>query len=418
VVTLHETPIYQAATSVLIGQNGGVFSPQYGPSVQTSVQTMAGLYQSEAVARQALATLQSGLTASQLLGAVNVSTTPNSAVVNATYNSPHRQQAVVGLSAITDAFTTLVNRTLGGTNTNQRVTATVIDPPHLEPGQVSPHPTRNLGIAAALGLAIGLVLAFVRDGLSNRIRNRREAELWFGIPVLATVPSAKARTIHVDSSGARRPTESVSMVRARLQYLAGGAGHAVITVTSALPREGKTTFVANLAVELATAGHRVICAEADLRHPRLCEYLATPRPAQGLADVLVGGLDLDGALVTLPIHVTVNGHGSTSVGGLQLLPVGDTALAPAESLSASRVQALVHALGERADYVLFDTPPILDVGDAFPFMRTSDNVIVIARGDRTTRDAAEAVATTLDRLEVDRASVVLVGVDDQVRMGR
>jgi Mrp family chromosome partitioning ATPase len=51
----------------------------------------------------------------------------------------------------------------------------------------------------------------------------------------------------------------------------------------------------------------------------------------------------------------------------------------------------------------------------FPFARASDNVIVVARADRTTREAAEAAGATLERLGVQRVSVVLLGPASHAR---
>jgi Mrp family chromosome partitioning ATPase len=95
------------------------------------------------------------------------------------------------------------------------------------------------------------------------------------------------------------------------------------------------------------------------------------------------------------------------MGRLRVLQAGKVDRNPADLLTRVRATGLVEALRSRADYVVFDTPPMLTAGDAFPLMSVADTVLVVARQGRTKRGAAEAVHATLDRLGIQRASVVL-----------
>lgn len=138
-VTHRQPPVYQATTTVVVGQGGGVFNPQYGNSVQPFVETMASLFQSQVVAITAINMLHLDLTPNQLLNGLNVSTTPDSAVLTVTYDSGDRGEAARILAATTDAFASLVGRRLsGGQKPSSKITATVFDPAHVQPGEVSP----------------------------------------------------------------------------------------------------------------------------------------------------------------------------------------------------------------------------------------------------------------------------------------
>jgi capsular polysaccharide biosynthesis protein/Mrp family chromosome partitioning ATPase len=426
-VSHRQSPVYRASTSVVVGQGGGVFAPQFGNSVQPFVETMASLLQSQVVAAAAISTLHLSMTPNQLLSGLNVTTTPDSSVLTVTYDSGDRVAAPRILAAIAGAFADLVSRRLGGDEKpSSRITATVFDPAHVQPGEVSPHPTRNLGIAVALGLAVGLVLAFVRDSLTSRIRGQRDAERWFGAPVLATLPRTP-RPTRMRAGLAPAPNlEALGMVRAGLQYLDGAPAGPVLTVTSASRQEGKTRLVASLALELASAGHSVICVEADLHHPQLCEYLNLRRPDRGLTDILADARRIEEVVVPVPTSTGVNGDGHAhkgngsgpeagTAGEVSLIAVGRRTARGSDLLTLARVKRLVDDLRARAEYVLFDTDPILSSGDVFPFARASDNVIVVARADRTTREAAEAAGATLERLGVQRVSVVLLGPASHAR---
>ena len=389
-VTAVEKPVYRASMKVVVGQGGGAFQAQYGGAVEPFALTMANLFKSNIVAREAIATLGLDVSPKSLLGHVNVSTTPQSSVLNVAYDTSTRAQAVPTLAEMGRDFTTLVRRKLvEPRSAGTAITATVFDPAHLEPGRVSPRPVRNVGLAAALGLAIGIVLAFVRESLDDRIRSRRDAERWFRGPVLGALPRGIAGAGAADAAaGALRPADAMTMLRANLQLREGGGA---ILVTSGLEGEGKTTLVAHLCVALATGGNRVIGVEADVRRPQLRQYLGVSTGAFGLVDV--------------PLHSGANG--AAPGGSLQLLPSRRVRTPPGDLLTPERVSQLAEELRAAADYVIFDAPPILLVGDAFPFARASDDVIVVAREGRTTKESAEAVRVTLERLGVERVGVVL-----------
>jgi non-specific protein-tyrosine kinase len=188
--------------------------------------------------------------------------------------------------------------------------------------------------------------------------------------------------------------------------------------------------VANLGVALALAGNDVICVEADLQRPRLHERLGVAPQSAGLVDVLQHRLEPEAALqeVALSPHST-NGSRPTlaeSVGSgnggfesgsveprLRLLPAGDLRRAdalvePVELLSSARVSELVRGLSERADYVIFDSPPLLSAGEVFPLALGLDGVLVAARHGRTSKDGARAVRATLAGLGMKKVAVVLV----------
>ena len=153
------------------------------------------------------------------------------------------------------------------------ITASVFDPAHLEPGAISPRPKRTVTIAGVLGLVIGLVLAFARDALDDRIRGRRDAEQWFGAPVIGELPKDLGRKPY-GLRGAPPPrdpavVEALYRLRANLQFSQGGISGPVLVVTSAVTDDSHSIVAANVGVTLALAGLDVICVEADMRRPQL-----------------------------------------------------------------------------------------------------------------------------------------------------
>jgi tyrosine-protein kinase len=429
-------PVYRATMKVVVAQAGGQAQTDFGS--QALSQTMKNLFESDVVARTTIDRLRLDAEPNELLKQVKVSFKPDSSVLDISYDSTNRSQAVIVLSEMARVFERTVDQKLGirsGQSALTRPTdlpvivAKVFDPPHLEPKRVSPTPVKSLGFAAAIGLALGLVLAYARESLDARMRNRREAETWFGAPVLGTLPKGTCgKPPPRLRGGAHRRydavAEAVRALSANFQFSQDGATGATVLVTSALHREGKTTVTANLSVELALAGKEVICVEADFRRPRLHRHLGLPPEGLGLADVLEGRADVDEALRTVEL-TSASENGSSprtngaeppnrSSGRLRVLTTGRLPSDPGSLLRQEAVESLLRELRTRAEYVFLDAPPLLAVADALPLALQADTVLVVGRQGRTTQDKAEAVRATLEGLGVRKIAVVLTDTPREV----
>lgn len=425
-VVLRQDSVYRATMKVVVAQTGGTSSPDIGS--QKLSQTMTNLLESDVVATNVIRRLSLDTTPHELLKDLNVSFKPDSSVLDVTFDSTDKQGAVVVLREFSRAFQRLVDTKLGVRSGRGAlgdpgilpvIVATVFDPPHLKPGRVSPQPARTLAFAGAIGLAVGLILAFARESLNAGIRNSGEAEKLFGAPVLGMLPkgSVGKPPPEVDGRPNRELVDAMRVLSANLQYSEAAARGPTVLVTSAQTSEGKTTVAANLAVELAMSGKSVICVDADTRRPRLHILLRLSDAQHGLTDVIAGDLELDDALQTVTLLVPSQNGGlfqrnpgsaapASATGRLQALRAGS---APAGSSTFTRdsVRGLLEKLSSKADFVIVDSPPLLSLADAFPLVLQADSVLVVARLDRTTRERAGAVRTTLEGLGARSVAVVL-----------
>jgi tyrosine-protein kinase len=167
----------------VIGRNGSLFEPALTSDVNRFTATMTNLLESNVVARTVIDDLGLRISPERLLNRLHVSSRPDSSVLEVSYRGNNKSASVLILRDTGNVFTRLVKDRLGAGATQQAngqpsvapVTTSVFDPAHLEPGRVSPRPGRNLAIAGGLGLLLGLVLAFARESLDDRIRSKREA---------------------------------------------------------------------------------------------------------------------------------------------------------------------------------------------------------------------------------------------------
>jgi capsular polysaccharide biosynthesis protein/Mrp family chromosome partitioning ATPase len=433
-----QTSVYRASMSVFVGQSGEGFQAILGS--QSLSQTMANLLQNDVVVRQAIGDLNLDTTPEKLKEKLKVSFKPDSGVLNASYDSTDKALAVAVLDRIAARYTRLVHDKLGvRTSSAERasprqplstILTTVIDDPHLQRDRVSPKPARTMGFAIGLGLVLGIILAFAKESLDDRIRGRRDAEEWFGAPVIGALPKAAndppAAITGQRKRGHEALMESLYAFRANIEFSQDGVTGPKVLITSAGERDGKSTVVSHMGVALAMAGKDVICVEADLRRPKLHRYFGLEPGTPGIVDVVEGDLDLEEALqsVELTMSTWANGRGpwltrsavsdrsvgSTlgvgSRGRLRVLTMGRAPEDPARFLAADRTKDLFAELAVSADYVIVDAPP-LPVADAYPLVLQSDNVLIVARQGWTKREMAVSVRETLEGLGAKKVSVVL-----------
>ncbi|MCC7107335.1 MAG: CpsD/CapB family tyrosine-protein kinase [Chloroflexi bacterium] len=169
--------------------------------------------------------------------------------------------------------------------------------------------------------------------------------------------------------------EAYRLLRTNLEFVGLDKPVQTLLVTSAGPRDGKTTVVANLAVVLADAGQRVIVIDADLRQPRLHEVFGAQR-SPGFSDALLD------ERANPPLQ-------SGPLPTLRLLSAGTPPPNPAELLASARVSRLLDRLKGEADIVLLDSPPLAAVSDATILATRVDGVLLVVSARRTRRDLAQ-----------------------------
>jgi capsular exopolysaccharide synthesis family protein len=172
-----------------------------------------------------------------------------------------------------------------------------------------------------------------------------------------------------------------------------------VMITSALPREGKTLTVVNLALTLSESyARRVLMIDADLRGPSLHHILGIPNE-RGLSEAL---------------HDRRRDLPLTEVSDrLCALTAGKPGPTPLAGLSSRRMGEVLEECAARFDWVLIDTPPVGVLPDAQVVARLVGGVIlVIAAGSTPVAAIERAVAelggsdaisgTVLNRVEEHR----------------
>jgi capsular polysaccharide biosynthesis protein/Mrp family chromosome partitioning ATPase len=421
IVTKTQDKTYRASMTLVVGTQEIKGPPQLGDHSLT--RNMTTLLESDFVTRTVIRNLGLDISASQFKERLSVDVLPETSVLDVSYDSTDPALARSVVAEIARIYPRRVDATLGTRRPGQPrslgsfdLVVRIFDRPHVQADAVGPKTGTNLIFGAVAGLALGLLLAVAREALDSRMRERKEAEQWFGAPIVGMLPKGMTGRPPPGvgpraKGGDARRFASLDLLRARLEFSQVGIHGPTILVAGAGPEMGKSAVVANLGAAFARGGKSVVVVDADLRHPRLHRSLGVSdvREKDGLVEVLSGQVELAEALI--PIEITQpggNGAGPTEqLGRLELLTGGDaSAELGGDALTTENVSELIRRLRERADYVVFDSPPLM-VAESYALAVHSDSVLVVARRGRTTKDQAEWARATLDELGVERIGVVI-----------
>jgi succinoglycan biosynthesis transport protein ExoP len=300
----------------------------------------------------------------------------------------------------------------------------VVDPAMIPSTPARPAKTRNVALAFLVGLVGGIGLALMREYLDNTVKTPDDVETLSRLPSLAVVPQFAGsngngrrhgllqgfssnngldKRIELVAQHLPKSQMSEAFRALRTSILLSQADHPpqVILVTSALPREGKTTAAANLAVTLAQLGDKTVLVDADLRKPGVGRLLnLTGGKYAGLSSYLAGVSSLD--LVSIPHPAIPN---------LVAIPTGPLPPNPADLLSSHKLVEAIAELRTKFKFIVIDSPPIMAATDAVILSVQADGVLLVVRSGETPKEAFTRTRDLLNSVKCRILGVVLNAVD-------
>jgi len=292
------------------------------------------------------------------------------------------------------------------------------DPPA---APVSPRPVRNTLLGALVGLAFGLLAAFLRDSLDRRLRAPKDAHEELGYPVLGRVGAKALGGAGLAGNGSRplnpADLEAFRMLRTNLAFFTPESPLRSVLVTSGIPDEGKSTVAASLASASAAAGQRTLLVEADLRRPALAERLGL-KQGPGLSEYLAGTADPQEILQVKEFSIAPQANGGKPAAApaevtersLVCITAGRPPAQPAELLASDRCRQFLAKIGGIYDLVVIDSSPMLSSVDPLELIPNVDGVVLCVRLGLTSRDDARAVRNAVRRLPERPTGLVVTGL--------
>ncbi len=283
--------------------------------------------------------------------------------------------------------------------------AKIIDGAMVPTTPFKPDRMQMVAIAVFIGLSIGVLIAFVREHLNNTFRTKEGVEERLGLPVIGVLPRIKADSsekTHVERKVLMEPrspfAEAINEIRTAILFSHIDKPPKVVLVTSAVPGEGKTTLVSNLALAFCRRG-RTLLIDADLRKGRL-QQISNLKGHPGLTDMLSGACTPREAIVP-----------DSEAENLFLLMPGTAVPNPLEIISSKRFSDNLAKLSGNFDYIVIDTTPLLPVSDSIVLSRLVDAVVLAVKTDDTSCDAVLDGLKRLQAARVNPVGVVMQQVD-------
>jgi tyrosine-protein kinase len=392
--------------------------PQYATSVTFFITTpssgVTDAYQGDLFSQQRVKSYQSVLTSDRLAELVAVRSglrldavklrerisaqaIPDTVLLKATVRDSSRDRSRLVAATLATVFKELVESL--ETPPDKQVSSVKVEMvvgPETNDQPVSPRPVRNLLFAGLLGLVVGVGAAVMREILDMTVKTPESLQELASAPVLATVPfepQVKAGPPTNARASHSAWAEALRQLRTNLQYVDIDNPVKTIVVTSAVPGEGKSTTACGLAMLFAKAGQRVLIVDADLRHPRIADYLGLDGGA-GLTTALIGKAAVDDVLQRWGNYLWV-------------LPSGALPPNPSELLGSQYMGHLLDELSEQFDTIVVDSPPLLPVTDAAVVAAQADGALLVAQSHKTTSSQVTAAVKALSSVDARLLGSVL-----------
>ncbi len=276
---------------------------------------------------------------------------------------------------------------------------------------VRPRMLLNLAVAAVLALFGSLGLAFFVDRLDNTIKNQQQLES-YGLTFLGIVPSVRSirgrggvpkEIGDPDRCVIEHPhcsvAECVRIIRTNLLFMASENALGSIMVTSAGPREGKTTTCVNIGATMAMSGSRTLLIDSDLRRPRLHKIFNMTNE-RGLTNLV---MDADVRVADMVK--------ATEVDQLDILCSGPLPPNPSELLHTQGFRRTLAKLGDEYDRLIFDSPPVGAVTDAQILGQQVDGTVLVVRAGDTRREMVAKATRLLSSVNIRILGALLNNLD-------
>jgi succinoglycan biosynthesis transport protein ExoP len=290
-----------------------------------------------------------------------------------------------------------------------------------------PHRFQILGAGLLLGMIGGVVLAFVSEGMDDKISTLADVERISGMSPLGLLPASERKWRGAIAGGnhvlgktriggysvpvlqflKEKPNspeaEAIRSLETAIRVSAQMREQPVKTllVTSSFPGEGKTTVATNLAAALSKH-YKTCLIDADLRHPVITNSYGLKRQ-MGLQDVLMKP-ELVDELNTTPAEAP----------SLTVLGSGGAIPDAIDKMTSDSMAKLLERLKTRFDYVVIDSPPVIPFAESRWLSALADGIVIVARASTTTRRALGWTMSILGDVQPQVLGVVLNGVNISV----
>lgn len=197
-----------------------------------------------------------------------------------------------------------------------------------------------------------------------------------------------------------RLTEGLNQLKTNLAFC--GKDIKVITITSSVPNEGKSSVAFDLSKTMAEGGKKILMVDADLRKSVLAAKYHIQGIDKGLSHYLTRQAEIEDIIY------------ETETEGFYLSVAGPLSPDPTSLLDSDQFQKFIDKVREDYDYVIIDAPPLGVVIDAVIIGKYCDGAVLVIEQGVIKRKVVQDVIKQLKRGKVRILGAVLNKVDERI----
>ena len=299
----------------------------------------------------------------------------------------------------------------------------VIDRAEVPKFPLSSRRRRALIMAFMFGTGLGLGLIFLVDFMDRTLKTPEDVKNYLNVPALGIVPSSEGKSglsyysyhygskkkavskgvvKNIELINFRDPecpfAEHYRSIRTSIQLSTPKSPPRIISISSAMPGEGKTTTVVNLAISFAQLGKKVVIIDGDLRKPRIHKIFKL-KNTLGLSSFLAGRAKVSDILQ------------KTHINNVFVATSGPIPPNPAELIDSEVMSTMLTKILEKVDFIFIDTPPMIGIVDPILVGKHSDGMILVNWGGKTRIDNVQKAKEECDKFGIRLLGIVLNKID-------
>jgi capsular exopolysaccharide synthesis family protein len=264
--------------------------------------------------------------------------------------------------------------------------ARIIDNANADQKPIEPNRILMIIVGLFLGIIIGILQAVVRNYFENTIQSISDLEKRTFVPLYATLP--------IFSTKKSLYEDSLRMLLTKLEYME--ARPKVVTITSSVQGEGKTSTAIEFASIMASSGKKVILLEMDIRGSGINKRLKIN--GQGLESYLNGSVTLKDIKHSIAKNMDVI--------------ISDVTPSTSYSVIISeQFESLLVNLRSEYDYIILESPPAGIVVDALALMRLSDLCFIVFKAYYSKKDFINNMNRFVQEYGLSNIGLILNGLE-------
>jgi len=265
----------------------------------------------------------------------------------------------------------------------------VIDPATLANKPIKPKRLFIIIVGLILGMIIGIMQALLRAKLDNTVKSIEDIEGTTTLPVYGVIPEFNNKD--KDNSAFK---EALRVVRTNIEFIQNSDKSKLVTVTSSIPMEGKTTIISEIAKIVAKTHKKAIILDLDMRRARLQEKFSLEN-SKGMSTLLAGKDTINDVIQ------------HSDADNLDIITAGPTPPNPSELIMSTKMNKIIEFLLTKYDYVFLDTPPIGLVSDAMMLLKVSDLNLFILKANFSKKEFIGSIERLVEDHKLHNSGIIL-----------